>query len=138
MINFKNGEIKKKAYVTIGGVDYEVHDATINCDTPLSAENLNRAISECVKEISIVVKITADTEKGATVTISNNYKVDAGVLDIYLNGERLVKSSDEAGTDGHYVEVGEEGTISNQIKLTSDWNLNTGDNLEIIVRGEWS
>lgn len=138
MVNFKNGEIKKKAYVTIDGVDYEVHDATINCETPVSAENLNRAISECIKEFSILVKITADTAKGATVTLSKKYKVGAGVLDIYLNGERLIKSSDEAGTDGHYVEVGEAGAVSNQIKLTTDWNLSSGDYLEIVTRGEWS
>ena len=60
------------------------------------------------------------------------------MLDVYLNGERLIKSSDEAGTDGHYVEVGEAGAVSNQIKLTTDWNLRSGDYLEIIVRGEWS
>lgn len=137
MIKFKNGEIEKKAYVTIGGVNYEVHDATINCETSISAENLNRAISECVKEFSTVIKITTDTEKGETITLPSNYKVGTGVLDVYLNGERLIKSSDTAGTDGHYVEVGEAGLISNQIKLTSDWNLNSGDFLIIVTRGEW-
>lgn len=138
MIQFKNGEIVKNAYVVIDGVEYEVHEATVNCETPASAENLNLLLSDAIKQFSAVVKITADTAKGAIVTLSKKYKVGAGVLDVYLNGERLIKSSDEAGTDGHYTEVGTAGATSNQIKLTTDWNLSSDDYLKIIVRGEWS
>lgn len=138
MIQFKNGEIVKNAYVVIDGVEYEVHEATVNCETPASAENLNLLLSDAIKQFSAVVKITADTAKGATVTLTRKFKVGAGVLDIYLNGERLIKSSDEAGTDGHYVEVGTAGATSNQIKLTTDWNLSSGDYLLIMTRGEWS
>lgn len=138
MIQFKNGEIVKNAYVVIDGAEYEVHEATVNCETPASAENLNLLLSDAIKQFSAVVKITADTAKGAIVTLTRKFKVGAGVLDIYLNGERLIKSSDEAGTDGHYVEVGTAGATSNQIKLTTDWNLSSDDYLEIIVRGEWS
>ena len=135
MFQFKEGTLKKGASVKIDGVEYEVTMPTYEGETPLSPENLNRAISECIKEFSILVKITADTAKGATVTLTKKYKVGAGVLDVYINGERLIKSSDEAGTDGHYVEVGEAGAVSNQIKLTTDWNLSSGDYLEIITRG---
>jgi hypothetical protein len=138
MFQFKEGTLKKGASVKIDGVEYGVTMPTYEGETPLSPENLNRAISECIKEFSILVKITADTAKGAIVTLSKKYKVGAGVLDVYLNGERLIKSSDEAGTDGHYTEVGTAGATSNQIKLTTDWNLSSGDYLEIIVRGEWS
>lgn len=95
-------------------------------------------VSTILKETSSLIKITADTAKGATVTLTKKYKVGAGVLDVYINGERLIKSSDEAGTDGHYVEVGNAGTTSNQIKLTNDWNLEEGDYLEVVVKGEWS
>lgn len=94
-------------------------------------------VSTILKENSFLVKITADTVKGATVTLPGKYKVGASVLDVYINGERLIKSSDEAGTDGHYVEVGTAGTTSNQIKITTDWNLEAGDYLEFVVRGEW-
>lgn len=94
-------------------------------------------VSTILKENSFLVKITADTAKGATVTLPKKYKVGAGVLDVYINGEKLIKSSDEAGTDGHYVEVGTAGTTSNQIKITADWNLEAGDYLEFVVRGEW-
>lgn len=95
-------------------------------------------VSTILKETSFLIKITADTAKGATVTLTKKYKVGAGVLDVYINGERLIKSSDEDGTDGHYVEVGNEGTTSNQIKITNDWNLRSGDYLLIVMRGEWS
>lgn len=95
-------------------------------------------VSTILKETSSMIKITADTAKGATVTLTKKYKVGAGVLDIYLNGERLIKSSDEAGTDGHYTEVGTAGTTSNKIKITTDWDLSSGDYLEFVVRGEWS
>ncbi len=95
-------------------------------------------VSTILKETSSLIKITADTAKGATVTLTKKYKVGAGVLDVYINGERLIKSSDEAGTDGHYSEVGDKNTVSNTIKLTSDWNLEENDYLEIIVRGEYT
>lgn len=137
MFQFKEGTLKKGASVKIDGVEYEVTMPTYEGETPLSPENLNRAISECIKEFSILVKITADTAKGATVTLTKKYKVGAGVLDVYINGERLIKSSDEAGTNGHYTEVGEVKSISNQIKITTDWNLENGDYLEFVVRGEW-
>ena len=138
MFQFKEGTLKKGASVKIDGVEYVVTMPTYEGETPLSPENLNRAISECIKEFSILVKITADTAKGAIVTFSRKFKVGAGVLDVYLNGERLIKSSDEAGTDGHYVEVGTAGAMSNQIKLTTDWNLEKDDYLLIMTRGEWS
>lgn len=94
-------------------------------------------VSTILKETPSLIKITADTAKGATVTLTKKYKVGAGVLDIYLNGERLIKSSDEAGTDGHYTEVGTAGATSNQIKLTTDWNLEKDDYLLIMTRGEY-
>lgn len=85
-------------------------------------------------------KLIIDEEKtaGEEIEIPCYYKVGADVLDVYLNGERLIKSSDDAGTDGHYCEVGDTESISNKIKTTTDWNLKSGRILEFIVRGEWS
>lgn len=57
---------------------------------------------------------------------------------MFLNGERLLVSSDEQGTDGHYVEIGEVNSVSNKIMTTTDWILKVGDILEIVVRGEYS
>lgn len=147
MFRFEDGTLKKGAYVVIDGVEYEVHMPEYEGKTPLSSENLNRAVNELNSAIADVsskkatMHITTDSAKGATITLPFNYfngnlNGDDG-LDIYLNGERLIESSDEAGTDGHYVRLGEAKSISNQIKITNDWNLENGDYLEFIVRGEW-
>lgn len=75
---------------------------------------------------------------GGTITLPCNYKVGAGVLDIYFNGELLILSSDAAGSNGHYLEVGTTGSISNEIQLTNDWGTGTDYYLAIVVRGEYA
>lgn len=82
--------------------------------------------------------ITEDKEAGEEIEIPCKYKVGADVLDVYLNGERLIKSSDISGKDGHYLETGSTGSISNKIETIIDWNLEAGDMLDFVVRGEWS
>ena len=84
-------------------------------------------------------KIEADTKFGAEIEIPCYYKVGSDVLDVYLEGILLQKCSTYDDLDtGHYSEVGENDSISNKIKITGDWNLTTGDNLEFIVRGEYN
>lgn len=100
--------------------------------TPFSASNLNKLIPH-----KYSLPITETTSAGANITIPCYYKVGADVLDVYLNGERLILSSDDTGTDGHYREVGTSGSISNIIKTTSDWYLEDGDMLEFEVKGEY-
>ena len=56
----------------------------------------------------------------------------------FICGEKLLLSSDAAGTNGHYQEVGEANAISNQIKLTSDWGAETGEYFEFVIRGEYN
>lgn len=74
---------------------------------------------------------------GGTITLPCNYKVGAGVLDIYFNGELLILSADAAGSNGHYLEVGTTGSISNEIQLTNDWGTSSDYYLAIVVRGEY-
>lgn len=85
-----------------------------------------------------ILEITEDKTAGQEITLPCYYKVGEEVLDVYLNGERLLKSSDDAGTDGHYREVGTTGSISNKIKTTTDWNLEADDVLDLVVRGEYN
>lgn len=75
---------------------------------------------------------------GGKITLPCNYKVGANVLDVYFNGELLVLSSDAAGSNGHYLEVGTTGSISNEIQLTNDWGTGTDYYLAIVVRGEYT
>ena len=56
----------------------------------------------------------------------------------FICGEKLLLSTDDSGTNGHYREVGEANTVSNQIKLTTDWGCDTGEYFEFVVRGEYS
>lgn len=82
--------------------------------------------------------INEDYEAGQNITIPCYYKVGTGVLDVFLNGEKLLLSTDIEGTDGHYLEVGEKNSISNLIKTTTDWNCEIGDYFDFVVRGEYS
>lgn len=104
----------------------------------INFENIKKATIEDVLTSKYSLEIDADKTAGQEITIPCNYKVGEEVLDVYLNGERLLKSSDDAGTDGHYREIGDTGSISNKIKTTTDWNLEEGDVLDLVVRGEYN
>lgn len=117
----------------------------VNASQPaLNASSLNRMqnnIAEAITEVTpqkVKLTITEITAKGANVTLPIKYKVGTYCLDIFWNGERLIACSIyDDNTTGHYSEVGDKNTVSSTIKLTNDWNLDVGDYLEIIVRGEY-
>jgi hypothetical protein len=141
---FQNGTLKSKAYFMNGDVKQEVEEAVYEGTTPLSAENLNDMQDNIEEEINshiehkYFLQLTADIAKGGTITLPCYYKVETHCLDVYYMGELLTLSSDDAGTDGHYREVGEANSVSNQIKTTSDWGCDVGEYFEIVVRGEYS
>lgn len=137
IINFEDGVKIQEAYIEIEGKKYNVNPAVYSGKTPLSALNLNKAQKNLLTS-TYYLKINADTTAGQEITLPCYYKVGEEVLDVYLNGERLLKSTDDAGTDGHYREVGDTGSISNKIKTTTDWNLEKGDVLDLVVRGEYN
>ena len=85
------------------------------------------------KEYSLVLSSNVST--GGEITLPFKYKVGANVLQVYYMGQLLLLSSDDAGTDGHYREVGEVDSISNKIKLTSDWSAETGEYFKFVVKG---
>lgn len=105
--------------------------------TPVNADTFN-TFQNNINETSYLYKTTSNIPAGTEVTIPCYYKVGKGTLDVYLNGERLLLSSDATGTNGHYLEVGTTNSISNKIKTTTDWSLETGDVLNLIVRGDYS
>lgn len=141
---FQNGTLKSKAYFMNGDVKQEVEEAVYEGTTPLSAENLNDMQDNIEEEINshiehkYFLQLTADIAKGGTITLPCYYKVETHCLDVYYMGELLTLSSDDAGTDGHYREVGEANSVSNQIKTTSDWGCESGEYFEFVVRGEYS
>lgn len=101
-------------------------------------KNLTKEV-DGLKVYKYRLDISQDTELGDTITIPCYYKVGANVLDVYYVGQRLIKctTNDDLNT-GHYSEVGDADSISNQIKITSDWKASTGNYFEFVVRGEYN
>ena len=79
--------------------------------------------------------LSEDIATGGEITLPFYYKVGANVLQVYYMGQLLLLSLDDAGTNGHYVEVGEADSLSNKIKLTSDWAAETGEYFKFVVKG---
>lgn len=107
----------------------------------INLNQMQKLIKADIKEkqaFKYTLEIDTDKIAGQEITLPCYYKVGEEALDVYLNGERLLKSSDDAGTDGHYREVGTTGSISNKIKTTTDWNLEADDVLDLVVRGEYN
>lgn len=111
---------------------------TFKEETDETVQNLRDSISETQEFHKYILKITSTIEKGGVITLPFNYKVGSGCLDVYYMGELLTLSSDDAGTDGHYREVGETNAVSNQIKTTTDWEIPVGRYFDFVVRGEYS
>ena len=101
----------------------------------------NEQKKDLVKDIvehKYFLQLTAAVAKGGTITLPCYFKVGTHCLDVYYMGELLILSSDDAGTDGHYREVGQANAVSNQIKTTSDWGCDVGEYFEFVVKGEYS
>ena len=82
--------------------------------------------------------IDQDTDLGAEITLPFYYKIGADVLDVFYVGQRLIKcSTNDDEATGHYSEVGEADSVSNKIKITSDWKASAGNYFEFVVRGEY-
>lgn len=96
--------------------------------TPLSAGNLNFSDNKAtiIQECLIV---TEEISQNINFTIPVNYKVKEGLLDVYYEGCKLVLGE-------HYIEIGEEGSISNVIQL-KDWSCSSGI-FDFIVRGVYT
>ena len=137
-IPFEDGQKTQEAYVTVNEQNYLVTPAVWQGDTPLSALNLNnmqKNIEESVETYIYNLILTANVAAGGEITLPFYYKVGANVLQVYYMGQLLLLSSDDAGTDGHYREVGEADTISNKIKLTTDWSADKGEYFKFVVKG---
>ena len=137
-IPFEDGQKTQEAYTTINGQNYLVTPAVWQGKTPLSALNLNKMqsnIENTVEGYTYNLILTANVNAGGEITLPFYYKVGANVLQVYYMGQLLLLSSDDAGTDGHYREVGEADSISNKIKLTTDWSADKGEYFKFVVKG---
>ena len=137
-IPFEDGQKTQEAYVTVNEQNYLVTPAVWQGDTPLSALNLNnmqKNIEESVETYIYNLILTANVAAGGEITLPFYYKVGANVLQVYYMGQLLLLSSDDAGTNGHYREIGTSGSLSNKIKLTTDWSAETGEYFKFVLKG---
>lgn len=111
-------------------VEFKDYD---NQTTPLSAYNLNR-LQQNLITTKYQMTFSSAVSGGSIITLPCYYQVGQDTLDVYLNSELLKKASTK-DSEGHYYEVGNSDTKSNQIKITSDWSIASGDVLNLIVRG---
>ncbi len=74
------------------------------------------------------------TEKNI-ITLPFYYKVGADMLKVYYNGQLLTKASDLTGEDGHYVEVGQADSWSNQIQCNNGWTWLVGTICKVYGKG---
>lgn len=101
--------------------------------------NENRQVkAEQLTQHTYNLILTENVVAGGEITLPFYYKVGANVLQVYYMGQLLLLSSDDAGTDGHYREVGEADSISNKIKLTTDWSADKGEYFKFVVKGVYT
>lgn len=101
--------------------------------------NENRQVkAEQLTQHTYNLILTANVAAGGEITLPFYYKVGANVLQVYYMGQLLLLSSDDVGTDGHYREVGTSGSLSNKIKLTTDWSAETGEYFKFMVKGVYT
>ena len=119
-------------------INFHNNVTKVNADTfSTFQDNIETEINSHI-EHKYSLQLTTNVANGGTITIPCSYKVGTGCLDVYYMGELLILSSDDAGSDGHYREVGEANAVSNKIKLTTDWAAEANEYFEFIVRGEYS
>lgn len=142
--NWDKIDVKLEKYMSTMDTTISNFQKSITEQITTFQNSINKTVQDLADSISSTqafhrykLVINEDTENGAEVILPCNYKVGAEVLDVYLNGERLVKA-DSADTEGHYYEVGEKDSISNKIKITVDWKLEAEDLLDLSVRGEYN
>lgn len=143
-INFEDGQLVTAGYVKEDGT---IEEAVYEGETPLSAFMMNKLqnnIEEAIDEQTshkYILKLTSSVSS-KEITLPAKYKVGADTLDVYFNGERLIKAS-TADTEGHYYEVGEANSTSNKINIATDWfnsandKPNVNDIFEFVIRGEY-
>ena len=137
-IPFQDGQKVTDAYVTINEENYIVNPAVYEGPTPFTAQNINKLQSNIEDSVETYVYdliLTGNIAAGGEITLPFYYKVGGNVLQVYYMGQLLLLSSDDAGADGHYREVGEANSISNKIKLTSDWSADKGEYFKFVVKG---
>lgn len=107
---------------------------TNNIDIPNEKSKIfvieNWKVNPTEKNIFIKENIP-ETEK---IDIELPYLVGGNELEIYYNGEHLIRTSEDRKCMGHYIECGETGKMSHFIMTTGDWSLMAGDSICVKIK----
>ncbi len=66
---------------------------------------------------SAIIKTTAEIADNSQITLPLSYQVGNGSLLVFCLGEKLIQADPDNSKDGHYIEVGTNGQMSNIIQL---------------------
>lgn len=98
-------------------------------------QKLKPLISNQAKITRSVTITTEEIADNSTID-TPAYQVGNNSLEVYVLGEKLILASSSTGSDGHYTEVGNTGSTSNQIKLANiGQSIPKGTPIEFIVYG---
>ncbi len=64
-----------------------------------------------------IVTTTTELADNSQITLPLSYQVGNGSLLVFCLGEKLIKADPSNSKDGHYIEVGANGAMSNVIQL---------------------
>lgn len=134
MVYFENGELVEGAYVEIEGVKYPVHMPKYTGNTPVSAENLNKAQSDLEEKIELRNNILTAEADRQSITISQNWeKVCIPMVELSKNGDKLnlINSQVVIGSGISKVLVSMSGGVS--CKVAGDKTVQILKNDEMIA-----
>lgn len=117
-----------KALPEIATSDTEPTDDNITVWIDTSEESTPSASQTTSRYILV---LDNDVEASGTVTVPSSYIVGDDSLEVHYLGEKLIKSTDTI--EGHYKEVGTNGSASSAIQLTDDWSASAGDYFDFII-----
>lgn len=129
-INFRNGQAPYVNDVNLNQMQTNIENAINNIDV---SDQINALIEH--KYTSILTSALTSQE----IALPAKYKVGTNCLDVFCNGIKLIKAS-TSDSEGHYYEVGDNDSISNTIKIATDWyndedeRPTTDDVFEFVIR----
>lgn len=86
-------------------------------DSLVSAINELQATGGGGTYSSVHVTTTAEIADNSQITVPLSYQVGNGSLLVFCLGEKLIKADPDNNIDGHYIEIGNSGAMSNKIQL---------------------
>ena len=123
MVNFKDGELVKGAYVIIDGKEYEVHMPQYSGETPLSSEILNKMQKDLLKAVFPIgsTYITQENTNPNTILGFGTWERFKGLVALGVDEDDtdLDAIGKIGGEKTHTLTVAEMASHNHQLKFMS-------------------